>query len=239
MLNSILQQGIPLRDSIVLDDEWGLGVRVRIFRMDSTSFDENDTPKMREYLGQITKSARDKVIQDRGMRRGRGGKVISRRSDSGEEPKAPTITVEDLADQIAGHLFRIESLTAEAREAFRVSEDSPVPEIDLLSNAPLGADGEELAFPAGYRTEEDGARVPVWHLTDLEDDDEGVPWGGYFADNPRPTLNNMLALWIWRSSEDADLFGVSEVLEGASTLRPTSDGAPPSSASSESSSGEP
>lgn len=233
MLQSILKQGIPLVDSIDLDDPLGLGIKLRIFRKDATGYEEAvaEHPKNRAYLAEVRRAAVVEVAVTRGARRGKGGKV---KRDAAEGPRPPSLYIEDLAEQIAEHLFEIVELSPEVTERFRI--EGSAAKVDLLRNAPVNEAGQELCFPAAFRGEK---REPVWNIADVRDSDEEVPWGGYGLDTQRPTLCNMIGLWIVHSSEDADLFGVTETKDGAAAVRPTSDGKGSSSVASESSTVEP
>ena len=91
-----------------------------------------------------------------------------------------------------------------------------------------GEKGNEMeCFPAGFRTEEDGSRVPIWRHSDVLETDEEFPFGGsgtyYFGDEivevgRRPSVGKCIAVWILYHAYEAGEERHVEVAEAAKAV---------------------
>ncbi len=236
MLSTILQNAIPLSNEAILNDEWGWGIRIRVFRKDANWYAQaiQRHPAWEAFRSGMREDAR---LQQAGGRRRKGGRV-----HADEMEPAPVITRENMADMLAGDVFEVVSISDEASEFFGVKSTDPAEmALELLQSTPE-KDGRPLTLPAAYRVVgEEATPKPVWQVADVRESDDEVPYGGFGPDQANPTLPNIISLWVTTVASDPETFegDLDAVEDGIATVRPTLDGNGSSSDREGSSSAEP
>ena len=107
MLESILTQAVPLKSHVDLPDPNGWGFLLRIYRKKSTEYAaaERKLPVYSEFVSSLKDQTQDDALK--GMRRGKGGKVMIPKRGGKKEKGAYSLPVLGLGDRlpaIARHL---------------------------------------------------------------------------------------------------------------------------------------